>query len=224
MGAETILRRNEMKRTLILLLVLLPCLPLAAIDMGIGADVNLGVDTYKEDASKASRTQAELMPAVVLRMSPQVEIRPYVVLGFDVQKDPDAITFLIADDSSAPYFGAGAGLYYAFIQRSLVSLFIGPKLEILFYAEPSGASAPVYERYFRTNISVTLPIYMDVMLKENLFLRGGLEIPGLVLDLWSYQQAGVKYVENTVTFADFWQAAPVLYFGFYYMFKNAGAS
>jgi hypothetical protein len=71
---------------------------------------------------------------------------------------------------------------------------------------------------------VTLPIYMDVMLKENLFLRGGLEIPGLVLDLWSYQQAGVKYVENTVTFADFWQAAPVLYFGFYYMFKNAGAS
>ena len=205
------------------MLVLLPALSVAAIDRGIGADVDLTGRTYKEDASRATSTQVSRMPAVVMKMSPQVEIRPYAVIGFDSEKDPDAIIGAIQDDYSAFNFGLGGGLYYTLIQRELISVLIGPKLELLFYARPSGASS-TYDRYFRAIIEVALPIYMDVMLKENLFLRGGLEIPGLVLNLWSYEQGGVKYVDNHTSFADFYDAGPVLYLGFYYMFKGAGSS
>lgn len=209
-----------MKRALILLLILVPCLPLVAIDFGVGVDLYASIDTEKQDASTATETDIELRPAVVMKMSPKVELRPYAVIGISNEKDPDGISGAIANDLSDPYFGAGVGLYYAFIQGEILSLLIGPKLELVFYAEPSGASAPVYERYFEADIQLALPIYLDVKLMDKLFLRGGLEIPAVQLNFWSYQQGGVSYTENSVLFLDYWpNIVPPLYFGFYYMFK-----
>ena len=208
-----------MKKALVLLLVLVPCLPLVAIDFGIGADVYMGISTEKVDTSKATETVIELMPAVVMRMSPQLELRPYVIIGSLSEKDPDGISGAINDDLSSFYLGVGAGAYYAFIQRELVSVLIGPKAVLVLYFEPSGASAPGYQRYFVADIQVSLPIYLDVKLKDKLFLRGGIEILGLLYQIDTNQLAGVKNADNSFTLLDYWNGVPVVYLGFYYMFK-----
>jgi hypothetical protein len=207
-----------MKRFLVLLLVLAPCLPLAAIDFGAGADMSLTIDTYTEDTFKASASDIELMPAVVMRLSPQLELRPYAVLGFQRQSDPDSITFAVADDLSSSYFGAGAGLFYAFIQKDPLALLIGPNLEAVIYTEPSGASATAYQRYFEMELTLSLPIYLDVKLKDKLYLRTGVEIPGLSYDYTSYQLGGVTTGTGSFAFQDYWASYLVPYFGFYLMF------
>jgi hypothetical protein len=160
----------------------------------------------------------ELMPAVVMRMSPQVELRPYAVVGFYTARDPDGISG-IDDDYSEGHLGAGVGIYYAFIQRELVSVLIGPKAELVLYFEPGGASATAYERYFVADIQVSLPLYLDVKLKDKLFLRGGIEILGLLYQIDTNQLGGVKDADNSFTLRDYWDGAPVVYFGFYYMVK-----
>ena len=57
-----------MRKALIMLLVLVPCLPLVALDIGIGVDVYADIDTEKVDASTATDTLIDLRPAVPLRM------------------------------------------------------------------------------------------------------------------------------------------------------------
>ena len=49
------MRRTIVRKGLILLLVLVPCLPLMAIDFGLGVDVDITGRTYKEDAKDWER-------------------------------------------------------------------------------------------------------------------------------------------------------------------------
>lgn len=168
-----------MKKFLILFLVLVPCLPLLSLDLGFAADVYFEMDTEKEDSLKATETDVELSPAVVLMLSPQMEVRPFVVIGIHKESNPDLIPVGIDEDRNELYFGLGGGLYYHFIQGEIVSICAGPRLSAVLFLEPTGTTPFDYDSWFNLSVIVGIPVYLNVRLNDRLFFRAGVEIPGI---------------------------------------------
>ena len=188
-----------MKKLVILVLLLVPCLALSSLDLGVGVDLGVDVDIDKVDTSKATETDIELIPSLVLMLSPQTEVRPFAIVGLHKESDPDNIVGPVAADLSQIYLGIGGGLYYKFIQGQLVSLSIGPKASVVLTLAESGTSATVYDSYFNLALAIGLPVYLDAKLKDNLFLRTGLEIPGIQFSTEMTELAGVKTTTSNFT-------------------------
>lgn len=206
-----------MKKVLVLFLVFVPWLPLFALDYGFAADAYFNRDSEKFDSSKASEITLELMPGLVMMLSPQLEVRPFAVIGLDIESDSDGISGAILEDYTALNFGAGAGLYYHFIQREIISVCTGPKATIILYLEPSGTSAIDYDSYFELSIAVALPVYLDVKLTDKLFFRTGIEITGIEFYTYTEELGGVKSGDGYFTIWDYYLGGFVPYFGFYFM-------
>jgi len=208
-----------MKKVLILILVLVPCLPLVALDFGFALDETVFVQTEKQDSLKASLFSVELMPAVVIMLNPQLEARPYLLIGYQKEDDPDGISGAIFDDWSQLYFGVGAGLYYHFVQREIITICAGPKALIQLDMEPKGTSAFDWDSYLELAISIGLPVYFDVRLTDRLYFRSGIELMGLGLSVSSRETGGVKTTDSVLFIMDYWPSVFGFfpYFGFYFM-------
>jgi hypothetical protein len=209
-----------MKKLLILLLVLLPCLHAFTLDLGFAADVYFNMTTARQDANRASAYDLAFTPAVVLMMSPKLELRPFLVLGMHRESDPNGISGgAIAPDLGQFHMGLGSGLYYHFIQKEILEMSVGPKLSLLFLFKPTGTSAPAYDSYFGITLDLALPINLDFHLTKNLTLRTGIEIPGLRYQNTTNTLGGVTTGSGTFYFIDFrdYFSGFSPYFGFYYM-------
>ena len=176
-------------------------------------------DCEREDGSKGSETDLEIVPAAILMLSPQVEVRPFVVFGLHRENDPDNVMGAgVAADLTQVYLGLGAGLYYHFIQTQRISLLCGPKVQAILTLDESGASATPFDKYFDVGLNLSLPIYLDVKLTDKLRLRTGVEIPGLSYQYVAITDGVVKTREGTLVLASYWEFGFSPYFGFYYMF------
>jgi hypothetical protein len=203
-----------MKKLLILLLVLVPCLPAFTLGLGFAADVWVAGNSYNEGASKASRFSMDLEPAVVLMLNPKLEVRPFVILRLNKYNDPDYIRYTTYTQF---YAGIGGGLYYHFIQTNILELSVGPKLSALMTFKPTGPDATVYTTYFDFSVALSLPVNLDFKLTKKLFLRMGIEIPGLQWEYYSLTTGGVKYTDSNFSFVDFELDTFTPFFGFYIM-------
>ncbi len=210
-----------MRKYLVLVLLILPCLALSSLDIGLGANVSFLMEREKEDTSSASLIDALLIPSLHLMISPQIEILPFVAIGISKESDPDAIsTAGWQADYSQLMISAGAGFFYHFINREIVSLSTGPRLALFLNLPPSGTSAPVYDSYFNLVVKVGLPIYLDVQLKQRLFLRTGVEVFGVEFDFWKQEQAGVTSSGTTFAILDYFLGSLgslQAWVGFYFM-------
>jgi hypothetical protein len=118
-------------------------------------------------------------------------------------------------------FGLGAGLYYHFIQREIISLCTGPKVSAVLRPKPSGSSYPDYDSYFQLVARVAIPVYLDIRLSKRLFLRTGIELIGINIRHENFELAGVKNKFTGLTiYNDFWGTLDELemHIGFYLMF------
>ena len=105
-----------MKKVFVLVLLLVPCLSLMSLDLGVGLDMQIRVDSAAEEGSSTARYFYTLLqPALILMVSPQWEVRPYVVFALRSESDPDDIASWAADYSSGPILGLGTGLYLSLI-------------------------------------------------------------------------------------------------------------
>jgi len=123
----------------------------------------------------------------------------------------------VAADLSQIYLGVGGGLYYKLIQGQLVSLSVGPRARVILTLAESGTSATVYDSYFNLAVVVGLPVYLDTKLKDNLFLRTGLEIPGIEFSTEMTESAGVKTTTSNFSVLDYFYNFTIVYMGFYLM-------
>jgi hypothetical protein len=180
-----------MKKYLVIVLLIVPCLALSSLDIGFGANVSGLVDTEKQDTSSASLIQMQLIPSLVLMLTPQVEIHPFIAIGYSKESDPDSFVVDIEDDLSQLWFAGGCGLFYHFINREIVSVSMGPRLALFYYLKPTGTSADVYDSYLNLSVNVGLPIYLDVKLKSWLVLRTGVELYGVRLSIYKEEVGGV---------------------------------
>jgi len=193
-----------MRKYLILVLLIVPCLALSSLNIGLGANVSFLLETEKEDSSSAYSLDTLLIPSLHLMISPQIEILPFIGIGFSKESDPDAIsTAGWQADYSQLMISAGAGFFYHFINREIVSLSTGPRLALFLNLAPSGTSATVYDSYFNLVTRVGLPIYLDVQLKQRLFLRTGIEVFGVEFDFWKQEEAGVTSSGTTFAIKDY---------------------
>jgi hypothetical protein len=211
-------KEADMKRLVILLLVLLPCLHAFTLDLGFAADVYLTMTTARQDASRASEYDLVLTPAMVLMMNPKLELRPFLVLEIQKASNPDDIPGppTILKDWGQFSLGLGSGLYYHFIQREIIELSVGPKATMRFYFKPTGTSALAYSSYFGITLDIALPVNLDFKLTKKLTLRTGIEIPGLLYENTTSTTGGVTTGTGRFYFIDF-QTGSTPYFGFFYM-------
>jgi hypothetical protein len=172
-----------MKKYLVIVLLIVPCLAVSSLDIGLGAEVSFLVDTAKQDTDSASLIDALLITSLHLMISPQIEILPFVGVGYSKESDPGDIDPDLEADSSQLRFAGGCGLFYHFINREIVSLSTGPRAALFLSLPPSGTS-PVYDSYFNFVVRVGLPIYLDVNLTQRLILRTGIEIFGVQLAIY----------------------------------------
>ena len=199
-----------MKKYLVIILLIVPCLALSSLDIGLGAEMSLVIDTEKVDSSSASLTEVQLTPGLHLMISPQIEINPFVAVGIHKESDPDDIVNLAAlypedwaEDYSQLWFFGGCGFYYHFINREIVSLSTGPRLALFLFLPPSGTSAPVFDSYFNLGVGVALPIFFDVKLKQWLILRTGLEALNAQFNIVKTEQGGGTYSSTDFTIQDY---------------------
>jgi hypothetical protein len=204
----------DMKKLLILALVLLPCLPGFTLDLGFGADVRINSDSYKEDTSKASAFGMEVRPAVVLMLNPKLEVRPFLILQFTKYSDPDNIAGYI--EYSQFGAGIGGGLYYHFIQTNILELSVGLKLSALMVFKPTGPDTLTYTTYSNFSVALELPVNLDFKLTKKLFFRMLITIPGIEYVHQSWTTGGVKRAINDISFQDYLTGFSP-FFGFYIM-------
>lgn len=209
-----------MKKVFVFVLLLLPCLPIVSLDLGVGVDATVWVASEKEDSFKATNTYVELLPALVLMVSPRMEVRPFAIFRSSKQSDPDDIASWDADRSQLD-LGLGAGLYYHFIQREIISLSTGPKVRMVSFLKHSGSSAPDFDSRFHFEAQVELPVNLDIRLGKRLYFRVALEISGIYFNTFNYELAGVKYSETEFWIYPFYKNTfdeISVYSGFYLMF------
>lgn len=210
-----------MKKVFVLVLLLVPCLSLVSLDLGFGVDAELWVASEKQDSFEANRTWLRLWPALVLMVSPRLEVRPFAIFETSKSSDPDDIVADWDADALRIDFGLGTGLYYHFIQREIISLCTGPKVSAKLRPKPSGSSNPDYDSYFLLVTQVVLPVYLDIRLSKRLFLRTGIEIASIGLYYRNFELAGVKTKTTSLTMNSFfWATSDELQWdiGFYLMF------
>ena len=211
-----------MKKVFVFVLILMPCLPLVSLDLGIGVDTDVWVRPKTEGSFEATQIFVELSPALILMVTPQIEVQPFVVVGLYKQSDPDDIATWDADRSQL-HFGLGVGLYYHFVQREIVSLCTGPKLNALMYFEPSGSSVPNFDSYINFEIQVELPLYLDIRVTKSFLFRMGLIHEGIGFSVEKVELSGVEYIDTTFFIDNFypipWEPLENVsaYFGFYFM-------
>ena len=208
-----------MKRYLVIFLLIIPCLALSALDMGFGANAYFLLDTEKQDTSEASLIEAQLVPSLVLMISPRMELHPFVFVGISKESDPDAIAGLDPDLLQFS-IGAGSGLYYHFFTGNMVRLSMGPRATLFYNFAPSGSSATVYDSYFDLVLKIGLPVNFDVQVAQRLILRTGVEIFGAQLDFWRTDEGGVIDSGVTFTFLDYFTGYLgnlQAYVGFYFL-------
>lgn len=209
-----------MKKCLLIVLLVVPCLAVSSLDIGLGANVWLSLETEKEDSSSASLLDTMLVPSLHLMISPRIEILPFAVIGLSKESDPDGISAVWGADYSQFYLGGGAGLFYHYYRGEIVSLSIGPRLALFLYLPPSGTSAPAYDSYLDLVVKVGLPAYLDVRVMSRLFLRTGIEVFGIELDIWKTQLGGLTNSGTTFVLLDYFSGSLgnlQAYVGFYYM-------
>jgi hypothetical protein len=214
-----------MKKVFVFILLLVPCLSLVSLDLGVGVDVEVWVDSEKEESFEATRTWVELMPALILMVSPRMEVRPFAIFTLSKESDPNNIADWDADDTRI-HCGLGTGLYYHFIQREIISVCTGPKVSAELVLEPSGSSNPDWDPFFAFEAQAALPVYLDIRLSKRLFFRTGIEIPGIIVTHANWGLAGVKGAHTTLWINDFNLDTLddiVGYVGFYLMFGGANA-
>ena len=186
-----------MKKVFVFVLLLVPCLSLVSLDLGVGLDMHIRVDPAKEGSSTAVFFYTSLEPALILMVSPQWEVRPYVRFALRKESDPDDIASWNADYFSGPILGLGTGLYYHFVQREIINISSGAKIETWMWFKPSGSSVPDYDSYFRIRANVLLPVNFDFRLSKRVFFRLALEVSGFHCESVWYEVAGVKYNNTT---------------------------
>lgn len=180
-----------MKKVFVLVLLLVPCLSLLSLDLGVGLDMQIRVDSAKEGSSTARYFYTLLQPALILMVSPHWEVRPYVVFALRSESDPDDIASWAAD-YSGPIFGLGTGLYYHFVQREIINISSGAKIGVAMFSKPSGSSVPDYDSYFKIQSNVRLPVNFDFRLSKRVFFRFQLEVASIHFEGEWYEEAGVK--------------------------------
>jgi hypothetical protein len=82
---------------------------------------------------------------------------------------------------------------------------------------PSGESAPTYDTYRVFTLTLALPVILDVALTERLFLRAGIEIPGLTYYSETIEDESSSSARSTLTFQTFTTGFSP-FFGFSFMF------
>ncbi len=180
-----------MKKILIIVFLLAPCCCLMALDIGFGVDALFSTESESYDDDTATVTDLSLYPHVVLRLTPELEINPFVIASIHKESTPT-----VEDWISQYSFGGGAGLYYHFVQAGIFSLAVGPKLYAIYYPMPSGEGVFEYISYLELRFRVAFPVYLDVRLTKNLCLRSGLEILGFEL-YTLYRDYGAYFQKNT---------------------------
>ena len=202
-----------MKKILILVLFLVPCCVLMGLDVGFGVDALFSTESETWNDDTSTETDLSLYPHAILRLTPELELNPFVIIGIHKETTP---TF---EDWISQYsFGGGAGLYYHFIQAGSFSLAVGPKARAIYYLEPTGESAPGYSSYLELLFRVSLPVYLDIQLTKNLYLRSGLEILGFELYTFSRDTPTLSRNDTSIIFLDYypWQEFRP-YVGIYFM-------
>jgi hypothetical protein len=210
-----------MKKVFVLVLLLVPCLSLLSLDLGVGVDGVLWVASAKEGSFEAYNTWLRLSPALVLMVSPRLEVRPFAIFEMSKISDPADIESTWDADRLRIEFGLGAGLYYHFIQREIISLCTGPQVSAVLWPEPSGSSYPDYDSYFQLVTRVAIPVYLDIRLSKRLFLRTGIEFLAINIRHENFELAGVKNKFTALTVSSvFWDTLDELetHIGFYLMF------
>jgi hypothetical protein len=193
-----------MKKVFVLVLLLVPCLSLVSLDLGVGLDMQIRVDSAAEEGSSTARYFYTLLqPALILMVSPQWEVRPFVLFSLQSESDPDDIASWDADYFSGPILGLGTGLYYHFVQREIINISSGAKIVTLMQFKPSDPSAPDYDSYFKMVAHVWLPVNFDFRLSKRVFFRLALGVTGFQYISEWYEETGVKYNNTQVSILNY---------------------
>jgi hypothetical protein len=180
-----------MKKVFVLVLLLVPCVSLVSLDLGVGLDMQIRVDSAKEGSSTARYFNTLLEPALILMVSPHWEVRPYVLFALRSESDPDDIASWAADYSGS-FSGLGTGLYYHFVQREIINISSGTRIGVAMFFKPSDSSAPDYDSYFKILSNVRFPVNFDFRLSKRVFFRFQLPVAGIHFESEWYEEAGVK--------------------------------
>lgn len=209
-----------MKKVFVFVLLLVPCLTLMSLEIGVGLDTHVEVNPMKEGSFEATHTSVWLRPALILMVTPRIEVHPSVIFGLSKESDPDDIAIWDADRSQIN-LGLGLGLYYHFVQREIISLCTGPILSARFFLTPSDSSMPDYDSYFNLQIQAAIPLYLDIRVSKRFLIRTGVISEGIRLITEKYEQSGIEYSDTTFAIDNFYLTTLGniwAYFGFYLMF------
>ncbi|MFC1476339.1 hypothetical protein ACFL5S_00075 [Fibrobacterota bacterium] len=173
----------------------------AEVSLGINFSTSLDREVRKEEVQQGEEYQRittyalNLYPSLIIVPTGKFEIVP--TFGFTLQKskrvdeDEDGNEHERYDRTDIGV-GGGCGLFFRLIESNVFRLSLGPDVFVLYFNPEGGENETI-------DVTLGLPVNVDFLLSERLFLRLGSR---LVAIRYVYENEGADAHTNTFTFFD----------------------
>ena len=170
-----------MKRSLVVLCLVMAAVAVGAQEMGAGVDLYAGVESEKFNADDRPTVSSvySVTGVLLLRLDEETEVSPFVGVTLTRERDGDFEADPVLQSQLA--LQGGAGLYRRVIDGKHLDLLVGPAVTL---STQFPRKTDTFDRWTRVGLSAALWLHLDLALMDGWFFRLGVDTLAVSYEYW----------------------------------------